>query len=97
MDSVLVRLQDWYAARCNGDWEHQYGVKIDTLDNPGWHAHINLKETAKENAVLDWKKIERSEDGWVFYRAADKQFEFACGPKNVEEALAIFLDWFDTP
>ena len=21
-------LEDWYEAQCNGDWEHQYGVKV---------------------------------------------------------------------
>lgn len=32
---VLERLERWYAAQCNGDWEHTYGVKIGYLDNPG--------------------------------------------------------------
>lgn len=33
---VLGRLERWYAAQCNGDWEHTYGITIETLDNPGW-------------------------------------------------------------
>jgi hypothetical protein len=28
-------LQEWYAGRCNGDWEHSFGVSTDSLDNPG--------------------------------------------------------------
>jgi hypothetical protein len=28
--------QHWYLEQCNDLWEHSYGVKIDTLDNPGW-------------------------------------------------------------
>jgi hypothetical protein len=35
-------LAEWYIKNCNGDWEHQYGVKIETLDNPGWHVEIDL-------------------------------------------------------
>ncbi|GHB54781.1 hypothetical protein GCM10010331_48120 [Streptomyces xanthochromogenes] len=35
-ENVLDRLQSWYSAQCNGDWEHEWGIKIDTLDNPGW-------------------------------------------------------------
>jgi hypothetical protein len=32
----LNELQVWYGAQCNGSWEHTYGIKIETLDNPGW-------------------------------------------------------------
>jgi hypothetical protein len=27
---------EWYTKQCNGDWEHSYGIRIDTIDNPGW-------------------------------------------------------------
>jgi len=42
---VLARLERWYAARCDGAWEHQKGVVIETLDNPGWQMRIDLDET----------------------------------------------------
>lgn len=29
-------LSNWHKLNCNGDWEHTYGIKIETLDNPGW-------------------------------------------------------------
>ena len=28
-------IEKWYANNCNGDWEHSYGITIETLDNPG--------------------------------------------------------------
>ncbi len=31
MPSTLERLCSWYSQKCNGDWEHSYGVSIDTL------------------------------------------------------------------
>lgn len=40
----LKGLQDWYCSQCNGDWEHGYGVSIETLDNPGWSLKIELKK-----------------------------------------------------
>ncbi len=43
---VLAELQRWYLAQCNDDWEHSYGVTIETLDNPGWSVHIDLADTA---------------------------------------------------
>jgi hypothetical protein len=34
-EDLLEWLMRWYAAHCDGEWEHTYGVVIDTLDNPG--------------------------------------------------------------
>ena len=43
-EAVFQRLQKWYKSQCNGDWEHSFGIKIETLDNPGWieigRAHV---------------------------------------------------------
>ncbi|OAX48412.1 hypothetical protein gpAD87_09590 [Paenibacillus sp. AD87] len=45
MMNTLKWLQNWYLENCNGDWEHSYGVKIDTVDNPGWSVEIDLTDT----------------------------------------------------
>jgi hypothetical protein len=42
---IIARLQNWYAAQCDGNWEHAWGIKIDTLDNPGWTVTIYLHDT----------------------------------------------------
>ena len=31
MDSIAL-LQQWYLQQCNGDWEHSWGVRIETLE-----------------------------------------------------------------
>ena len=46
--STLARLEAWYLRQCNGDWEHLYGVTIETLDNPGWSVTIDLTGTKLE-------------------------------------------------
>jgi hypothetical protein len=46
--SSLTQLEDWYHAQCNGDWEHGLGVKIETLDNPGWLLMVDLEDTSLE-------------------------------------------------
>jgi hypothetical protein len=38
----LIKIQELYRSECNGDLEHQYGIKIETLDNPGWSVEIVL-------------------------------------------------------
>jgi hypothetical protein len=44
----LIWLTRWYASQCNGRWEHQNGIELDTLDNPGWMLRVNLEETDLE-------------------------------------------------
>ena len=61
----LVLLQEWFAAQCDGDWEHGAGVRIESLDNPGWLVTIDLGRSAalEEDTVL--VRARRSEHDWV--------------------------------
>ena len=91
----MALLENWYSARCNGDWEHQYGVTIGTLDNPGWSLEIDLRGTPAESRTLDRVKIERTEHDWVHYWVEKKQFRAYAGPRNLTEAIEIFCRWFE--
>ena len=86
----LERLQRWYLAQCDGEWEHSYGVEIGTLDNPGWILKIDLKDAPRP---FDRLETHRTEDDWVVCWLEEASFHAACGPLNLEEALGIFLDW----
>ena len=46
MSDELAELQRWYQAQCDGDWEHDGGIAIGTLDNPGWQVSIYIVGTA---------------------------------------------------
>jgi Immunity protein 53 len=94
MLSTLEQLEKWYSARCNGDWEHQWGVEIGTLDNPGWRVRIDLAGTPKHGATLEQIAIERSEQDWIICWTADNRFHIACGPENLSEAIPLFMQWF---
>jgi hypothetical protein len=48
--NVVKRLQRWYARHCDGDWEHDCGVSIESCDNPGWWVKVYLRHTAFESA-----------------------------------------------
>jgi len=89
-------LEEWYTSQCNGDWEHSWGVKIDTLDNPGWTIAINLNETKAESKILERLKIERTEDDWIHYWVEKKSFHIRCGPLNLTEAIELFVAWFNS-
>ena len=39
--SEITWIEQWYQRQCDGNWEHQHGIKVETLDNPGWHVEID--------------------------------------------------------
>ena len=86
-------LQRWYAAQCDGDWEHEWGVRIATLDNPGWTVAIDLAETSLAGRPYPPADFRRSDSDWVVTKVSDMVFRAACGPLNLEEALRLFREW----
>jgi Immunity protein 53 len=90
--ATFERSQEWYASNCDGDWEHQYGIKIDTLDNPGWSIRIDLAGTSHENIALRAVSVERSETEGLQYMVENQQFVGACGPKMLQNLIDAFFD-----
>ncbi len=46
--------------------------------------------------MLHKVKIERAEEDWIHYWVENQEFQIACGPANLSEAINIFIDWFET-
>jgi Immunity protein 53 len=69
----------WYAAKCNSDWEHSYGVTIETLDNPGWRVSLDFYGTGVEGQSFKEVSfnVEASGEGahahWHDYRVQDRK------------------------
>lgn len=89
----LSWLEQWYRAQCDGDWEHEWGVRIATLDNPGWTVAIDLEETTLSGRTYDGTDIRRSESDWVMATVSGDVFQASCGPLNLGEVLRLFRDW----
>jgi len=91
MGKEFERLVKWYREQCNGDWEHQNGIHLETLDNPGWSLDVNLAETSLAGRTVPLTKVERTEDDWVFYEVKGDVFSGNCGPENLIEMVGLFL------
>ena len=91
----LRALQQWYLSQCTQDWEHMYGIKIDTLDNPGWTLKVDLRETELEGAAFETVSRGDSEDeaDWIFCKVEGDQFYGAGGALNLTELIQVFLQW----
>lgn len=79
----------WYLLNCNGDWEHSYGVHLETLDNPGWQLKIDLTDTALEGFSYTRKK-DNEEDDWYHVTVKDSVFFGASSINNLEQLEVEF-------
>ena len=93
MKETIERIQDWYKIHCNGDWEHRYGYRIETLDNPGWAIKIDLTGTALENLEFkrEYQNPENKND-WFHITTKNKVLNIYCGPDNMKPTFEIFFD-----
>lgn len=89
----LFWLVKWDDRQCDGDWEHQFGLKIETLDNPGWSILTSIQETELQDKKFQNINIERTENDWIFCKVSNGFFEGNCGSLNLPEMLKIFRDW----
>lgn len=90
MSEELAWLQEWYIAQCDGDWEHSYGIRIETLDNPGWRVEIDVAETSLSELVVEGVLVERSENDWIHCELKDQKFRGAAGPRGLREIISVF-------
>ena len=96
METELTELVEWFNAQCNGDWEHGDGVKITTLDNPGWSILIDLDNTDLEDREFTPVEDLAPERDWMRCWIEKGQFHAAGGPDMLRPMLRVFLDWATT-
>jgi hypothetical protein len=93
MVGEIEELQRWYEAQCDGDWEHEFGVRIETLDNPGWSVTINLEGTPLEGRLFTAIHEMAHERRWIMCRVEDEEFRGDGGAPMLTAILRAFLDW----
>ena len=48
----LTWLAMWFRSRCDGRWEHEKGIRIESIDNPGFWIHVDVEPSAS-NELLE--------------------------------------------
>jgi hypothetical protein len=94
-DDIINWLSDWYRNNCNGDWEHSYGIKIETLDNPGWSIRIDVKDTFLEKKKFISELIEKDENDWYDYKLENAQFIANGDPTKLSFLLKLFKKYVE--
>jgi hypothetical protein len=95
-DNNLKWIQKWYLKQTDGEWEHSFGIKIDTLDDPGWSVSIDLEDTDLSKEKFASVDIEKSESDWIRCEVEMGKFMINCGPLNLDEALGLFRNWVES-
>ena len=91
--NMLNWLMKWYKANCDGDWEHLYGVKIYTVDNPGWSVSIDLLDTPLEDKPFQKIQVDNGDEDWIVCIKKDNVFKGSGDPNKLEKILEIFKEW----
>lgn len=96
---LLAALQEWYASQCDGDWEHQYGIKIESCDNPGWWVKIDLTGTSLRSQLftplvenVDAQGFQE-DSRWLHCYIEDGVWHGAGDETKLPVILGCFLTW----
>ena len=83
-------IQNWYQQNCNGDWEHNFGIKIESLDNPGWHVIIDLVGTNLEGIEVNVDTDTSGQNEWHEISIVDNKYIGVGSPEKLEYILDCF-------
>lgn len=96
---LLTALQAWYSSQCNGEWEHQHGIQIDSCDNPGWRVKIDLIDTPLQLTSFDTVVENVDSNGlpvgtlWLHCYVQGNVWIGAGDETKLTRITQVFLDW----
>lgn len=96
MTNYIKWLENWYKDNCYDEWEHSYGVRIGTLDNPGWSVEVDLEYTNMEDKEFPELEVDNSDDDWIDCFVRNNQFMGYGDPGKLEEIIKVFKEWVES-
>ena len=89
-------LQNWYTSHLNGEWEDYYGIKLSTLDNPGWMIEVDLLETELETREFEEVSVDNGEADWIFCKVENGKYVGGGDPTKLNQIIEIFKRWAES-
>jgi hypothetical protein len=87
---IVEELESWYSSQCNGDWEHTFGITIQTLDNPGWHFEVDLADTELSDLCEHSEEYHKSDEDWLIIRISSAKFVGMGDAKKLRAIIEAF-------
>lgn len=91
--NLITWLCEWYKSKCDGKWEYNFGIKIGTLDNPGWLIDIDLNNTDLIDEQFNKIQILIYDNNWIYCNVENEIFKGRGGVDKLEDILNIFSEW----
>ena len=92
----IVWLEEWYQRNCDDYWEHSYGIKIETLDNPGWHVNIDLSETKYADLKMKELYQDVGDNDWIKCSITNGIFNGVGDCMKLEMIIQTFRQWIES-
>jgi Immunity protein 53 len=91
-DEPLERLEEWFYEKCDGDWEHESGVKIWSTTGGCWEFRISLGDAdlCKKIPIQSHSVTDKV---WYKTKIQDLDYCAICGPLGLGVAISDFLKW----
>lgn len=90
-NTSLAKLASWYSSNCDGEWEHEFGIIIETLDNPGWSIKIDFAGTNHHADDVPWSLNEHSDLDWFGFKIEDGTYSASGDPSKLEFLIYQFF------
>lgn len=90
---TLDWLAKWYLSMCDGEWEHSYGIRIDTLDNPGWSVQIDLSEGNIDEISFEAVSNCTDDSNWMHCEVKDGKFCGRGDPTKLDAIIEVFRSY----
>jgi len=95
-DDIFNWLENWFEQHCDGQWEYENSIVIETTEKPGWMVMIDVANTRASRKNFLPIQEERNHRDWIFCAVADDIFEATCGVHNLREVLGVFRNWIES-
>lgn len=93
----FAELVNWFESKCDGDWEHQHGFSITTLDNPGLSLEVDLEGTELVDVHFETRVFDNGPDDWLScQKSLGSPFLGCSSPKRFGEVIHCFLNWVES-
>ena len=92
----LEWLDEWYQRQCNGNWEHTQGMRLQSLDDPGWQLTIHLSGTSAVNTRPQRLRMVTRGGGWLACSIEAECFKGSGDPRKLEQIIGVFRRWVET-
>ena len=92
----LEWLDDWYQSQCDGSWEHSRGMRLESLDAPGWRLTIDLAGTTAANATPQSLNLDTPCGEWIDCTISGERFQGSGDPRKLEQIIGVFRQWVDS-